>query len=144
MPEEETPTPPDAVERPERFAWRKRLREHPRYRQPYRIAVGIVGALIIIAGVITGPMPGPGGIPIVLFGLAVLASEFHWAHRLYLTAKKVVDYYFTWPMKKRRIFWSIVALLILLTWWLGLIIVGVPRWVPRPIHQALQWLPGVR
>ena len=33
-------------------------------------------------GFVTGPLPGPGGIPLVLLGLAIWSSEFEWAHKL--------------------------------------------------------------
>lgn len=47
-----------------------------------KIAVLIVGTLVVLVGVvIIGPLPGPGGIPIVLGGLALLATEFIWAQR---------------------------------------------------------------
>ncbi|HIW31018.1 MAG TPA: PGPGW domain-containing protein, partial [Candidatus Luteococcus avicola] len=37
---------------------------------------------MMVAAALTGWLPGPGGIPLFLMGLAVWASEFEWAHRL--------------------------------------------------------------
>lgn len=53
-------------------------------RRNFRKAVIlIVGSFIVLIGiVIVGPLPGPGGIPIVLLGLTILATEFLWARRL--------------------------------------------------------------
>jgi uncharacterized protein (TIGR02611 family) len=42
----------------------------------------IVGLLIVIASPFTGVLPGPGGIPVFLIGIAILATEFEWAKRL--------------------------------------------------------------
>ncbi|HYH74914.1 MAG TPA: PGPGW domain-containing protein [Candidatus Saccharimonadales bacterium] len=44
--------------------------------------VTVVGVLFIIASILTGWLPGPGGIPLFLIGIAVLASEFTWAERV--------------------------------------------------------------
>jgi hypothetical protein len=42
----------------------------------------VVGMAFVIASPFTGVLPGPGGIPVFLIGVAILASEFHWAARL--------------------------------------------------------------
>jgi formate hydrogenlyase subunit 3/multisubunit Na+/H+ antiporter MnhD subunit len=44
--------------------------------------VTIVGTLFILAAIATGWLPGPGGIPLFLIGIAILASEFTWAERI--------------------------------------------------------------
>lgn len=44
--------------------------------------VMIVGGLFIIAAGLTGWLPGPGGIPLFLIGIAILATEFEWAKGL--------------------------------------------------------------
>lgn len=40
-----------------------------------------VGIVIVVVGIILMPLPGPGTL-IVLGGLAILATEFAWAHPL--------------------------------------------------------------
>lgn len=45
-------------------------------RKPIVLTVGLV--LILLAG-LTGWLPGPGGIPLFLLGIAILATEFEWA-----------------------------------------------------------------
>lgn len=60
---------------------RARLDPYPRWRLAYRVAVAIVGAVVIVVGLILVPLPGPGWL-IVFIGLAVLSTEFHWARRL--------------------------------------------------------------
>ncbi len=42
----------------------------------------IIGVIFIIAAGLTGWLPGPGGIPLFLVGIAILATEFAWAKRL--------------------------------------------------------------
>ncbi len=44
--------------------------------------VFIVGSILVIASALTGWLPGPGGIPLFLLGIAILATEFEWAKRV--------------------------------------------------------------
>ena len=48
------------------------------WRSAWRIAVTLVGAALMLAGVAMLVLPGPGLVVIVL-GLAVLATEYVWA-----------------------------------------------------------------
>lgn len=50
-------------------------------REGTRIVVGFVGGVIVIAGVVLMPLPGP-GILVVLAGLAILGTQFEWAQDL--------------------------------------------------------------
>jgi hypothetical protein len=45
-------------------------------RKPIVMVLGLL--LVILAG-LTGPLPGPGGIPLFLVAIALLATEFTWA-----------------------------------------------------------------
>ncbi|MDO5682053.1 MAG: hypothetical protein Q4G46_04405, partial [Propionibacteriaceae bacterium] len=68
--------PPALIEPDEdRWRWRAKIRRDPRQLFFYRIGVGIAGLVLMIAAIITGPLPGPGGIPLFLLGLAVWSSE---------------------------------------------------------------------
>ena len=60
---------------------RLRLDAHPRLRLLYKIGVGVLGALIVVVGLILVPLPGPGWL-IVFVGVAVLGTEFPAAHRI--------------------------------------------------------------
>lgn len=42
----------------------------------------IIGLALVIISPFTGVLPGPGGIPIFLVGVAILSTEFEWAQRL--------------------------------------------------------------
>lgn len=54
---------------------------------PRRLVVGAVGGLVTALGAVLLVLPGP-GILVVLAGLAILASEFHFARRLLAWARK--------------------------------------------------------
>jgi uncharacterized protein (TIGR02611 family) len=62
---------------------RERKERHKERSLLHRIAVVILGILIVLAGaVMSGPgVPGP-GIAVILIGLGFLALEFDWAERL--------------------------------------------------------------
>jgi Kef-type K+ transport system membrane component KefB len=47
-----------------------------------RIGVDIAGYLCIVASALTGWLPGPGGIPLLIIGLSLLATNHEWAERL--------------------------------------------------------------
>lgn len=49
-------------------------------RNAKRTAVAIVGAVLIVAGLVMLVLPGP-GLLLVVAGFAVLATEFVWAER---------------------------------------------------------------
>lgn len=55
------------------------------YKLPTKIRkpiVLIIGTICIILSALTGWLPGPGGIPLFLLGIAVLATEFVWAEKV--------------------------------------------------------------
>lgn len=95
-----------AAERPDRPI-RRRLRrarawiaQHPRLEIFYRIGVGVVGTVMAIGGLILVPLPGPGWL-IVFLGLAVLGTEFHWAHRVAQGLKRLLDRFWVWWRARR-------------------------------------------
>lgn len=47
-----------------------------------RIATDAGGYLLILLGIATGPIPGPGGIPLILAGLGLLSIHNVWARNL--------------------------------------------------------------
>lgn len=63
----------------------EKLKHHWRNKVPAAIRrplVLIVGSIFIIASALTGWLPGPGGIPLFLIGIAILATEFEKAQRV--------------------------------------------------------------
>jgi len=53
------------------WVWRRRIRSNPATHRLYRVAVGVVGLVIVLAGLIAVPAPGPGWL-IVIVGVCVL------------------------------------------------------------------------
>jgi uncharacterized protein (TIGR02611 family) len=47
----------------------------------WRISISVVGAVVIVVGVILLPLPGPGWV-VIFAGLGILATEYEWARRL--------------------------------------------------------------
>ncbi|MGK2948208.1 MAG: PGPGW domain-containing protein [Acidimicrobiales bacterium] len=51
------------------------------------LVVFVVGVALVVLGIALIPLPGPFSIPLMVAGLAVLATEFVWAERLLDTVK---------------------------------------------------------
>ena len=77
----------------------------------YRVGIAVLGGLVLAAGVVLIPYPGPGWL-VVFAGLAILATEFRWA-KCVLTFLR--HRYQAWSAWLRRQHWSIRLLAILLT-----------------------------
>jgi uncharacterized protein (TIGR02611 family) len=56
-------------------------------RNGRRIAVTVIGALVLLAGLVLLVLPGPGWV-LIFVGLSILGSEYVWAQRLLRVAKK--------------------------------------------------------
>lgn len=131
----------------DRARWRRSLRSRPRLRGAYRFVVGVVGVSIMLLAISIGWLPGPGGVPLFLVGLAVLATEFVWASKVLFHANHTVRRFATWSARQPR--WvrgAMVAALvvaILLAMWFALAIVGVPGWTPAWLANGLALLPLV-
>ncbi|MBX7160497.1 MAG: PGPGW domain-containing protein [Acidimicrobiia bacterium] len=52
----------------------------PFLRNAKLVAVTVAGALLVLVGLVLMVLPGP-GIPLLIAGLAVLATEYAWARR---------------------------------------------------------------
>jgi Putative transmembrane protein (PGPGW) len=59
-------------------------------RNGKRIAVSVVGFVLLLAGLIMMVLPGP-GILVIIAGLAVLATEYVWAQRALNFAKEKAE-----------------------------------------------------
>lgn len=90
---------------------RNRLRERPAADFTYRVIVGIVGFTVLAVGIAAIPYPGPGW-AIVFLGLAILASEFYWAHRTLAYTRRRYDSAMGWFRQQS---WWVQALGALLT-----------------------------
>jgi uncharacterized protein (TIGR02611 family) len=109
----------------------------------YRVVVAIAGLLLICLGFVSGPIPGPGGIPLVLLGLAIWSSEFEWAYRLMQRFKRQLHRYGAWSRRKQVLFWVVFVVVCGTLGYSYMLLTGVPDWLPGPIETVLLRLPGL-
>jgi uncharacterized protein (TIGR02611 family) len=57
------------------------------FRSTKRVVVFVVGVALFLLGVALIPLPGPFSIPLMIAGLAVLATEYVWAEKALDTVK---------------------------------------------------------
>jgi uncharacterized protein (TIGR02611 family) len=117
--------------------WRRRLASRRSIDHAYRVAVGLVGGLIVCVGLVTIPLPGPGWLTVIA-GLFVLASEFTWAERLLEFTRKHVARWTEW-IAAQRLWVRLLLAAATAAFVYGVLVVtlhltGVPGWVPG-------WLP---
>lgn len=83
--------------------------------------IGIAGGAVLLVGIVTIPYPGPGWLT-VFAGLAILATEFHWAKRVLKFARGKYDAWQNWLKRQnnsiRALFWCMTAVIVVLTLWL--------------------------
>jgi len=127
----------------DRWHWRRKIRRDPRKLVFYRFAVAIAGLFFVVLGFLTGPIPGPGGIPLVLLGLAIWSSEFEWAHRLMQRFKGWLHRFRSWPTWQQVLFWAVFVMGCGLFGYCFMLAFGVPTWAPTFADQLLQKLPGI-
>ena len=58
------------------------------FRSTKRIVIFIVGVALVLLGIALIPLPGPFSIPLMIAGLAVLATEYVWAEKVLDTVKE--------------------------------------------------------
>lgn len=129
--------------RPDRWQWRAKIRRSPTKLRFYRVLVAVVGLFFIALGVVSGPIPGPGGIPLVLLGLGVWSSEFVWAQRLMGWFKAQLHRFQSWSRPRQALAWVAFFAVCGLLGYSYLLVIGAPGWLPAPVLSLLAWLPGV-
>jgi hypothetical protein len=88
-------------------------KERPLYQ---RIIIDIAGFGLIIVSPVLSPIPGPGGIPIFLAGVGLLALNHEWAENLLKDFEnKRREFTDKYLMASKRVSWSIdvIALLVI-------------------------------
>ncbi len=78
---------------------RRRIDRRPTLRRVYRTAVAVLGGSVALLGVLLVPLPGPGWL-VVFLGLAILGTEFAWAHRLAAFTKRQLARFWAWWRKR--------------------------------------------
>jgi uncharacterized protein (TIGR02611 family) len=123
--------------------WRDRLRDRPTADLTYRVVVGVLGVAVLGLGILAIPYPGPGW-AIVFVGLAILATEFEWAHRLLKYTRerydRVMDWFKAQGLWVKALGFVLTAAVVVGTLWLlgalsfaaGLVGIEQP-WLKSPI-----------
>jgi uncharacterized protein (TIGR02611 family) len=127
----------------DRWRWRRRIRQNRRQLAVYRVGVAIAGLLLVCLGFISGPIPGPGGIPLVLLGLAIWSSEFEWAYKLMQSFKGLLHRYGAWPRRRQVLFWVAFVAVCGTIGYSYMLLTGVPGWLPNSMETVLLKLPGL-
>jgi uncharacterized protein (TIGR02611 family) len=99
----------------------------------YRTAIAVSGGVIVVAGILLIPLPGPGWL-IVFAGLAVLSTEFAWAGRLLTFVRDKVVAWTAWVTRQplwMRMLIGLAGVALLAGLALAYIgLYGVPEWLP--------------
>ncbi|MGO1974517.1 MAG: PGPGW domain-containing protein [Propionibacteriaceae bacterium] len=127
----------------DRWVWRRKIRADPRKLFFYRFGVGFAGLFFICLGLVTGPVPGPGGIPLVLLGLAIWSSEFEWAQRVMMWFKRRLKQFQGWNRLQQTGFWIAFFACCGLLGYCYMLVLGIPPWVPAFAENQLVRLPGL-
>ena len=69
-----------------------------RIRRPIVLTVGML--FVLLSGTV-GWLPGPGGVPVLLLGIAILSTEYHWAHRMKVFVLETVHNSGSWFRRHR-------------------------------------------
>ena len=99
--------------------------------------VAVVGTLVVVLGLITIPLPGPGWLTVIA-GLVILATEFVWAERLLAFTRHHVRRWTAW-VGRQPVWVRLVLAVLTAAFVCGVLVVvlhltGVPSWLPG-------WLP---
>ncbi|AKS34650.1 TIGR02611 family protein [Mycolicibacterium goodii] len=122
---------------------RDRLRDRPLANFVYRIVIGVVGAVVLAAGIVAIPYPGPGW-AIVFLGLAILATEFRFAKVALHFVKERYDAVMEWFSRQHIAVKALsagftTAIVVATLWGLGALywaggLVGFePSWLKSPV-----------
>ncbi len=132
---------PDWRWRQRLHAWRERLRANAATRKVYRWVVGGVGLVVVIVGLIMVPFPGPGWL-IVFIGVAIWASEFHWARRLLTVGRRLLSRWTDWMLRQGWVVRALVTLatiaVVVAMFWVLFKVMGVPGWLPDIAQGSLR------
>jgi uncharacterized protein (TIGR02611 family) len=126
------------------------MHRNPALAATTKIAVTVVGSLVILAGLVMMVMPGPGILGLIV-GLAILSTEYEWAARWLARAKRkahearVMAEQMDPRVRRRRLLlagtailvvFGVVAAFVVAYGWPGVAVTGW-NWV----QNALGWAP---
>ncbi|WP_036570915.1 TIGR02611 family protein [Nocardia sp. BMG51109] len=122
-------------------ALRASVAERPTLNLAYRIGVGLLGVVVLAAGIVAIPYPGPGWL-IVFAGLGILATEFVWAHRTLRWTREryrqVMDWYSARGLVVKTLGALLTVAVVLATLW----VLGTFGLVDSWLGLDQKWLHG--
>lgn len=131
---------------------------------PKKIGIDILGVALVICSILFGWLPGPGGIPLLLAGLSLLATNHEWARKLLNYVKvngvKIIDLVFR-DHPLLALFFDILAISLLIisgiylgratgNLWQGLAIILIIAGVSilllnkKRIYKLNQWVNNIK
>lgn len=123
------------------WEWRRRIRANTRSRRIYRSIVGGLGFVIVAAGLLMVPLPGPGWL-VVFIGVSIWASEFHWARRLHRYGMSKLRTWNAWVMAQsflvRGGLFLLTCLFVNALIWSMIKLTGIPGWMPEHIQALMR------
>ena len=116
------------------------------YRHGKKIAIGVIGVLVLLLGIVMIPYPGPGWL-VVIAGMGILSTEFIWAKNLREFTVKYYDRWLEWYKRQnlsvKIIFAAGTCAVVLLSIWLvngyGLVVsyLELPYdWLMSPLFRS--------
>ncbi|RBP63926.1 uncharacterized protein (TIGR02611 family) [Brevibacterium sanguinis] len=100
----------------------------------YRVVVALLGAFVVLIGLALVPLPGPGWL-IVIIGLFVISTEFHWARHVLQFVRTNVERWSRWIMAQPVwVRWTVGAVtlaFVAVVVWAVVRLIGLPHWVPE-------------
>ncbi|MBF8192237.1 TIGR02611 family protein [Nonomuraea sp. K274] len=91
--------------------WLDGVRSTRAGRLTLKIVIGVIGTVMVVGGLVMVPFPGPGWL-VVFAGLAVLATEFHWAHKVLEFGKQTLH---AWTQWYKRQGWPLRIVVLIVT-----------------------------
>ena len=113
----------------------ERIRATPTGRLSLKIAIGVLGTLVVAVGVVLIPFPGPGW-AVVILGLAIWSLEFAWAQNLLDFTRRHVRNWSHWIARQSVPVRALIGVV-------GLIFVAAIVWVSVRLSfgvDLIQWL----
>ena len=139
-------------ERKPRGRIHQKFHSHPVLGLTTKVVVGIVGTLVVVAGVIMMVTPGPAFVMIPL-GLAILATEFdfarrwlHWAREKAEEAKRKSDEMDPAVRRRRLVLTGLTALLVVAAVWTYVAIYDWPSFALDSwdwVQSMAGWVPDL-
>lgn len=123
------------------WAWRRRIRNNRHTLRVYRSVVFLSGLVVVVAGLVMVPLPGPGWL-VVILGLAIWASEFDRARRVLHFVRDKVRAWNSWVMAQamwiRFLIGTAAMVFVAAVVWLSIKVLGVPPIVPDSVADLLR------